>query len=182
VIYEKYPQLHSGRNQYQHSNLPVAPFSNPLAGCSVALRLWLRKSHIFRSSSGYEDQHPAGNQAFDKVRGKRRNVMRLFKREAEGGFTIADWDDGFVGLNRNEVRTGVFGFQFERWTCCPGAFELNIELFGLMFVFYSEGGPCQLEAFLDEVDEPVLELALQTQLPTPAKGRDWDTVPSPAGH
>jgi hypothetical protein len=107
--------------------------------------------------------------------------MRLFRREAEGGFTIADWDDGFIGLNRNEARTGVFGFQFERWNCCPGAYELNIKLFGLMFVVYNEGGPCQLEAFLDDVDEPVLELTPPIQLATPANGGDWRSVPSPAG-
>jgi hypothetical protein len=108
--------------------------------------------------------------------------MRLFRREAEGGFTIADWDDGFVGLNRNEARTGVFGFQFERWTCCPGAFELNIELLGLLFVVYSEGGPCQLEAFLDDLEEPFLEPATPVQLARPASGSDWHSVPSPAGH
>ena len=47
--------------------------------------------------------------------------MRLFRKEAEGGFTLAEWDDGFVALSRNEARRGLFRFEFERWTCCPGA-------------------------------------------------------------
>ena len=106
--------------------------------------------------------------------------MRLFRREAEGGFTVADWDDGFVALCRNEARTGVLNFQFERWACCPGAFELNVELFGLMFVVYNEGGPCKLEAFLEDLDEPALELALPVQLAPPANASDWQSVPTPA--
>ena len=108
--------------------------------------------------------------------------MRLFRKEADGGFTLAEWDDGFVALSRNEARRSLFRFEFERWTCCPGAFELDIELFGLMFVLYGEGGPCQLEAFLDEDEDPAFELAPAVQLTAPPNGRDWHSVPSPAAN
>jgi hypothetical protein len=107
--------------------------------------------------------------------------MRLFRREEEGGFTVADWDDGFVGLSRNEARKSLLDFHFERWQCCPGAFELKIELFGLMFVVYNEGGPCQLEAYLADEEEDFFELAPPIQVTTPDKGNDWHPVPAPAG-
>lgn len=108
--------------------------------------------------------------------------MRLFKREEEGGITVADWDDGFVGLSQNQGKKRTFNFGFERWHCCPGAFELNIELLGLMFVIYNEGGPCQLETYFGELDEPEFEVVAPASQPVPLNGSDWRSIPSPAAH
>ena len=57
---------------------------------------------------------------------------------------------------------------------------MNVELLGLMFVVYNDGGPCQLESFLDDLDEPEFEPAVPSAHAGPANGSDWRSVPSPA--
>jgi hypothetical protein len=108
--------------------------------------------------------------------------MRLLSRETEGGLTVVDWDDGFIGLSRKESNRKAFAFHLERWPCCPGSLELSIELFGMVFVAYNEGGPCQLESLMDEwEDEPLIEIAQPARRSSSAKGsRDWQSVPTPA--
>ena len=106
--------------------------------------------------------------------------MRLFSMEAEDSLTIVDWQDGFLGLSRKQGDRKPFGFQLERWRCCPGSFECSIELFGWMLVAYNEGGPCHLEEFIEIAQEPVAEIAKASRPTAGVTGKDWRTVPSPA--
>ena len=106
--------------------------------------------------------------------------MRLFSMEAENSLTIVDWEDGFVGLSRKQGGRKPFGFQFDRWRCCPGSFELSVELFGWLLVTYNEGGPCHLEEFMEIAEEPFVGLARADRPATAVNGKDWQGVPSPA--
>ncbi len=107
--------------------------------------------------------------------------MRLLSKEDEGGFTLVDWDDGFIGLNRKKSDRKRFSFHFERWPCCPGSLEISLEFFGLVLVAYNEGGPCQLESFLDAWDdEPLIEIAQPSPSRTRTKAKDWQSIPTPA--
>lgn len=107
--------------------------------------------------------------------------MRLLSKDDEGGITLIDWDDGFVGLNRRRSDRKPFAFHFERWSCCPGSLEISLELLGVVLVAYNEGGPCQLENFLDAwEDEPSIELVKPDQAKSRSKAQDWRTIPTPA--
>jgi hypothetical protein len=106
--------------------------------------------------------------------------MRLFSMEAENSLTIVDWEDGFIGLSRKHGARKPFGFQLERWRCCPGSFECSIELFGWMLVAYNEGGPCHLEEFIEIVEHPFVGTVNTERPAASTNGKDWRTVPSPA--
>ena len=91
--------------------------------------------------------------------------MNLFRKEEEGGLTLVDWDDGFIGLSRSPAGFRPFHFTFERWACCPGALELTLEIMGVMLFAYNEGGPCKLEAPEEEVEIAWYENELVSTVP-----------------
>jgi hypothetical protein len=83
--------------------------------------------------------------------------MIILRREEEGGLTLLDWGEGFIGLGKSQAGFRLFHFTFERWPCCPGALEFSLEIMGLMLFAYNEGGPCKLEATDKVIEHPLIE-------------------------
>jgi hypothetical protein len=84
---------------------------------------------------------------------RRKAIMRLFRREVEGGFTLIDWHGGFVGINKTGKNWRHVDAWYESCPCCKGAFDLAIELFGYELAAYNDGGPCELEAFFEDFEK-----------------------------
>jgi len=87
------------------------------------------------------------------------------RRDAEGGFTLADWGEGFVGISKSLSGFRPFRYSFERWSCCQGAFELTLEIMGLMIFAYNEGGPCEQELHGQIDDQPLFDIDLASPVP-----------------
>ena len=79
--------------------------------------------------------------------------MRILKREVEGGVTLADWHGGFIGLSRSGNGLRHIDAWYESCPCCKRAFDFSIELLGFQLMIYNEGGPCELQAFLEDFQE-----------------------------
>jgi hypothetical protein len=84
---------------------------------------------------------------------QRKGTMRLLKREAEGGFTIADWHGGFIGFSKSNQSWRHVNAWYDSCPCCKGAFDLTIEILGLEFMAYNDGGPCELEAYVEDYQQ-----------------------------
>ena len=82
----------------------------------------------------------------------RKGQMRILKKEAEGGLTIADWHGGFVGSSKNGSDKH-FHAWFERCPCCRGAFDFGVEVFGYELVAYNDGDSCELEATIEDLQQ-----------------------------
>jgi hypothetical protein len=91
--------------------------------------------------------------------------MVILRREEEGGLTLLDWGEGFIGLGKSQAGFRPFHFSFERWSCCPGAMEFTLEIMGLMLFAYNEGGPCKLEAMDEVVERPIIEGEFASPVP-----------------
>ena len=79
--------------------------------------------------------------------------MRILKREVEGGFTIADWHGGFIGISKSGQGWRKVSAWFERCPCCEGAFDLTVEFLGFELMAYNDGGPCELEAYVEDFQQ-----------------------------
>jgi hypothetical protein len=79
--------------------------------------------------------------------------MRLLKKEAEGGITIADWHGGFIGIVKNGNRLSHFRVWNESCPCCKGAFDMGIELLGFEFIAYNDGDSCEFEAYIEDFQQ-----------------------------
>ena len=83
---------------------------------------------------------------------QRKAIMRFLKREDEGGITLADWHGGFIGINKSANGLRHVDAWYESCPCCKGAFDLSIEVLGIEFMVYNDGGPCELQAFYEDFE------------------------------
>ena len=84
--------------------------------------------------------------------------MLLLRRDGEGGFTLAEWENGFVGLYENKPNPRVFHFNFTRWPCCSGGFELTLELLGFTLFAFNEGDYCEMEMLVEDVEPSFIDI------------------------
>jgi hypothetical protein len=90
---------------------------------------------------------------FAAERLQRKGMMRILKREVEGGITIADWHGGFVGISKSGHGLRQAGAWLERCPCCQGAFDLTVEFLGFEFMAYNDGGTCELEGYVEDYQQ-----------------------------
>ena len=83
--------------------------------------------------------------------------MRILKKEAEGGLTIADWHGGFIGVNKSGNDWRQISAWYESCPCCKGAFDFTFEMLGFELMAYNDGGLCELEVYMEEPEEEVTD-------------------------